>query len=177
MKMNIRFCSLLLLLGLCSCTTTEQLKNRYSANDGVKAFAEASNEISGAAWGQTTYKDAIQLAMYYCQKGGGINCKITDLDGRNFSLKPQSYVLSEESKREYNCSSITLGQAYSYLQQGHYYLDLDGDGHPCEWGAYVKSWKPQKISPLSRSQSSNCHWVNGYTRKDGTRVKGHQRCN
>jgi len=32
-------------------------------------------------------------------------------------------------------------------------------------------------SPVSRSSGSgNCHWVNGYTRKNGTHVRGHTRC-
>ena len=158
-----------------ACVTTEQLRNQYIDKSGTKAFALASNGPSGASWGQATYRDAIQLAMYYCRKGGGLNCRIVDLDGRPFQARPLGYVIGEVRKREYRCDDITLGQAYSYLQQGHYYLDLDGDGHPCEWGTIVNRWTPVPSNRVS-SSGSNCHWVKGYTRKDGTRVSGHRRC-
>ncbi len=31
-------------------------------------------------------------------------------------------------------------------------------------------------TPAAARTSGNCTWVNGYRRKDGTYVKGHQRC-
>lgn len=33
-----------------------------------------------------------------------------------------------------------------------------------------------KTTSASSSSGSNCHWVSGYTRKNGSRVRGHSRC-
>ena len=157
---------------VCGCMTVEQLRNQYSNRAGIKAFALSSNEIAGASWNQGTYKEAIQLAMFYCRNSGGIDCKIVDLDGKAFAAKPAGQSFREASERVYTCSSLSLGQAYKYLQEGHFYLDADNDGHPCEWKSYLYKWRPSS----SYSPGANCHWVSGYRRKDGTYVKGHQRC-
>ena len=54
-------------------------------------------------------------------------------------------------------------------------LDADGDGFACEFdpSTYVARRAASTFQPTS---GSNCHWVSGYTRRDGTRVRGHQRC-
>ena len=173
--MSIRSRNLLLLgsfLLLSACTTTEQLRDRYANQSGVKAFALASNGVSGAAWQQSNYRQAIQLAMYHCRRSGGADCRVVDLDGSAYKPIPSGYHFRPEAKREHVCPNLTLGQAYKYLMEGHYYLDRDGDGHPCEWGPVVSRWSPTP----AYSSGSNCHWVKGYTRKDGTRVSGHRRC-
>lgn len=75
-------------------------------------------------------------------------------------------VSETQSGIHYRCADLTAEQAQRLLAQGHRYLDLDGDGDACE---------PDSRRDYS-PRSSNCHWVNGYTRKNGTRVRGHQRC-
>lgn len=73
-------------------------------------------------------------------------------------------------------------------------LDGDGDGYACEWGAQVSSHYRQTSalvrqrarassrirarSPRAtpRVSSGRCHWVNGYTRRNGSYVRGHRRC-
>ena len=64
----------------------------------------------------------------------------------------------------YKCSDLSESTAYYLLAQGHDYLDRDGDGHPCEW------------NNTPASTRSNCHWVSGYTRSNGTYVHGYRRC-
>lgn len=71
------------------------------------------------------------------------------------------------SGKHYHCSDLTSAQAQALLAQGHNYLDLDGDGEACE---------PDARRDYATRSSGNCHWVKGYTRKDGTKVRGHQRC-
>jgi hypothetical protein len=72
--------------------------------------------------------------------------------------------------RTYSCSGLAEAEAYALLSAGHTYLDADGDGHPCEWGPR----KPLVTSAPTRS--SNCHYVSGYRRKNGSYVSGHTRC-
>jgi len=45
-----------------------------------------------------------------------------------------------------------------------------------ESGAAKSSRESSASSSSGSSGSGNCHWVNGYTRKNGTRVRGHMRC-
>jgi hypothetical protein len=70
----------------------------------------------------------------------------------------------------YRCADLTSEQAQKLLRAGHSYLDMDGDGHACEPDAR------RDYTPATHSSSGNCHWVNGYTRKNGTHVQGYQRC-
>ncbi len=70
--------------------------------------------------------------------------------------------------REYSCKELTKVQAYSLMNSGHTYLDKDSDGHPCEWGKESSFYTP--------SYKSNCHYVSGYRRKNGTYVRGYTRC-
>lgn len=74
--------------------------------------------------------------------------------------------------QQYQCSNIADSQAQALFNQGHAYLDRDGDGKPCEWkDKYLESQINQ-----STSSGTNCHSVRGYTRKNGTYVRGHTRC-
>ncbi|WP_371738919.1 excalibur calcium-binding domain-containing protein [Alcanivorax quisquiliarum] len=70
--------------------------------------------------------------------------------------------------RRYRCSELSEAEAYELLRQGHSYLDADGDGRPCEWGRNTSATRP--------SGGINCYYVGGYTRKNGTYVRGHRRC-
>lgn len=169
-----RFIAVLVCLALSGCVTTKQLKNRYDSMPSNKAFAISSNGASGSAWNQSSVESAIKLAVFHCRKGGAPDCRITDMNGRPFLLRTFGAKPVYGNKREYTCSSITMGQAYTYLQQGHDYLDADGDGYPCEWKRSIFGWSPPRVN--SYPTGSNCHWVSGYTRKDGTRVSGHKRC-
>lgn len=66
------------------------------------------------------------------------------------------------------CSNLSNAQAIELYKQGHTYLDRDGDGKPCE------QERKGVIQPIQ--QKSNCHQVSGYTRKNGTYVRGYTRC-
>ena len=168
--------------------TSQQLKNQYKMKPLNKALASGKdlygNEILGASWGFSTYNQAKKRALVECQKRG-IDCKIINVNGSPYSTSistthnNNSGVASKEynsqsqhssHRIEYTCSEISESQAYSLLRQGHTYLDKDGDGQPCEWGQ-------QKTYNPSRSYNTgNCHWVNGYHRRNGTYVKGYMRC-
>ena len=71
------------------------------------------------------------------------------------------------SGTRYRCADLTDEQAQLLLSKGHSYLDKDGDGDACE---------PDSRRDYSPRSRSGCTWVNGYTRKNGTHVRGHQRC-
>lgn len=74
----------------------------------------------------------------------------------------------------FRCSDISRSTAKTLLDMGHGYLDRDNDGDPCEPHNFPEQ-KPYTPA-VSASSASNCHWVRGYTRKNGTRVRGHTRC-
>lgn len=73
---------------------------------------------------------------------------------------------------KYACSELSESEAYSLLRSGHYYLDADGDGYPCEWGSKERIF----VQPPPTTKSSNCHHVSGYRKKNGTYVQGYTRC-
>lgn len=83
------------------------------------------------------------------------------------SYSSKKAVAGTYSGKHYRCADLTSTQAQALLAQGHSYLDLDGDGDACE---------PDARRDYSPRSSGSCHWVKGYTRKDGTKVRGHQRC-
>lgn len=67
-------------------------------------------------------------------------------------------------------------------------LDRDGDGYACDWGRNVQTAVNHRRVAVrqasaarvrrtpSYSSGGRCHWVSGYTRRNGTYVRGHQRC-
>ena len=75
-------------------------------------------------------------------------------------------------QRSYICSELSVSEANALYLAGHSYLDRDNDGLPCEPypNRYVRPATP------TRSYGSNCHYVNGYTRSNGSYVRGHTRC-
>lgn len=75
-------------------------------------------------------------------------------------------------QRSYICSELSASEANSLYLAGHSYLDRDNDGLPCE--PYPNPY----VRPVTPTQSyeSNCHYVNGYTRSNGSYVSGHTRC-
>lgn len=76
-----------------------------------------------------------------------------------------------------NCSSFSTPQeARAALEAGNTRLDADGDGQPCENGVGRMANRRAPAASRGRSSGTNCHWVSGYTRKNGTRVRGHRRC-
>jgi len=168
---------LVVLVFLQGCVTTAQLQNQYPSKPTNKAFAMASDGRSGMSWGKASIDDAINTALQFCRQSGALGCRITKINSQIAKLKPNNYfsdttIENFGHSRLFRCDDISKSRAYSLLLQGHFYLDRDGDGHPCEWEktTYRRSYAP------SYTPSSNCHWVKGYRRKDGTYVSGHRRC-
>ncbi|WP_299775932.1 excalibur calcium-binding domain-containing protein [uncultured Pseudoteredinibacter sp.] len=82
------------------------------------------------------------------------------------------------SSTKYYCQNLTASEANNLYLAGHTYLDADSDGIPCEWESSKYSsgetYSTKAYSPPS--YSGNCHYVSGYTRKNGTYVSGYTRC-
>lgn len=72
----------------------------------------------------------------------------------------------------YKCNAISQDLARALYALGHTYLDRDHDGKPCE--ANDKLLEPAVLPPTPTPSTGMC-WVNGYTRKNGTYVKGYWR--
>ncbi|MCB1397105.1 MAG: excalibur calcium-binding domain-containing protein [Rhodobacter sp.] len=96
---------------------------------------------------------------------------------------------------DWNCSdfsSAAAAQSFFVSNGGpaidRYDLDRDGDGYACEWGRTVQTHVQRRRAAAiaarnsrtrsvpSLSTGGRCHWVNGYTRRNGTYVRGHRRC-
>lgn len=69
----------------------------------------------------------------------------------------------------YKCSQLTPYLAQALFLSGHTYLDRDRDGKPCEAND-IKIETP--VTPVPTVK--RC-WVNAYTRKNGTYVRGYWR--
>lgn len=175
------------------CTTPAQIATVKDYDNAIKnkAMAVSTNGIISTAWGRNTINNAMNDAIRNCAQKGGIECKVININDAEAALYPtyttDNRVVSTTQRAmkinnsegvplQYNCSEITKSFAYALLHQGHSYLDKDGDGNPCEWGK--KSYQPQRAASTTYApkSSSNCHWVGGYTRKNGTYVRGHRRC-
>lgn len=175
-KKLISLCTIIFLYGCSSILSTASISD-YDRAIHSKAMASGTNGILGAAWGRKTVGLAIDDAISICTQNGGVDCKVVDINGfeaSNYSgYRADERVVDIKQRTpnsdltyKYRCADITKAFAYSLLANGHSYLDKDGDGSPCE---YSKSYS-------STNAKSNCHWVNGYTRKNGTYVRGHRRC-
>jgi len=99
---------------------------------------------------------------------------------KNFNsvLASASYCSKRKTCTEVNSCEEAM---YLFLECGHKELDENKNGLACERtvckGGWTKKSNAKELSNASTSSpKSNCHWVNGYTKKDGTRVRGHQRC-
>lgn len=173
--------SFLITVFLIGCATPVAKVKDYDIAIHNKALAVSINGVIGAAWGQTSIQLAIVDAINACSQQGGIECKIININGIAATTYPgyksddrvidvaqrtMSLVTSEGITVQYSCADLTKSFAFALLSQGHSYLDKDGDGIPCEYAQ--KTYKPQP--------SGNCYWVSGYTRKNGTNVRGHMRC-
>ena len=175
------FQSVLMASLLFGCATPVANVKDYDIAIHNKAFAVSINGVIGVAWGQTSVHIAIDNAINACAQQGGVECKVININGivatTNPAYKSDSRVIDISQRTmnlitregvilQYKCADLTKSFASSLLSQGHSYLDKDGDGIPCEYAK--KRYVPQL--------SGNCHWVSGYTRKNGTYVKGYKRC-
>ncbi|MGS0675122.1 DUF4189 domain-containing protein [Shewanella sp. 125m-1] len=180
MKLKI-FLSTLLTSLLSGCVTPTTNIKDYDIAVLNKAFAVSTNGVLGAAWGQLSTHVAIDLAIKACNEQGGTECKVIDINGRDansfLTYKSDNRVIDAAQRIipsvtdkgiaiQYRCSDLTRSFAFKLLSHGHSYLDKDGDGIPCEFG----------LNSYNIKSRNNCHWVNGYTRKNGSYVKGHMRC-
>lgn len=169
------FITIILIVLLQGCITTAQLTEQFPTKPINKAFAIGSDGKSGAAWGQSSVNKAINLALHYCRSTGSIGCRVVRINSVMVQNRPLDYFKTKGVKNYghsqlFRCDELTKSQAYTFLLQGHFYLDRDGDGHPCEW----EKTTYHHTAPVY--YKSNCHWVKGYHRSNGTYVKGHQRC-
>ena len=73
----------------------------------------------------------------------------------------------------FKCSAISHELAVLLYLQGHTYLDRDHDGKPCEV-TDINAEKTIYVPPTTTPSTGMC-WVNGYTRSNGTHVKGYWR--
>lgn len=170
------FLIILFTLFLNGCVSTEKLERQYPSKPMNKAFALANDGRSGMSWGQGSPAAAIDTALQACRKNGAKGCRIVKLNGFVADSKPIDYFTTGDQNyghsRVFRCNELTKSEAYSMLMQGHFYLDRDGDGHPCEW----EKTTYRIVSSPTYQPKMRCHWVKGYRRKDGTYVSGHRRC-
>jgi len=82
----VKFSSLFLVIFLSGCQAVGQgqtsLYERYSQKNGHKAYSIGTNGKAGASWNASSVAEAVELANETCRKDGGINCNVTEIDGR-----------------------------------------------------------------------------------------------
>lgn len=140
-----------------------------------------------------------QLAEVYLIQAGELRCAGQDIGpeavaSRRTYSRPFSSRYSFGSS-DLDCADFTSGaaaQAYFIANGGPASdpngLDRDGDGYACEWGRNIQSHVSRRRAaavhvsiPRTRatptySSAGRCTWVNGYYRRNGVHVRGHQRC-
>ncbi|MGR5148030.1 trypsin-like peptidase domain-containing protein [Photobacterium alginatilyticum] len=87
--MNVNFCNTGLLAAFCFSSvvnaanvSTNDLYKQYQDKPNHKAFSIGTNGSAGAAWGASTKEEAMDLAQQTCEDSGGVNCNITEVNGR-----------------------------------------------------------------------------------------------
>lgn len=131
---------------------------------------EKDNIACGKLSASTTTSDDPTTAALAAAAAMGI-----DVPGFNLPRTQASsakYAKQTAQQYQYRCADLTASQADQLYAAGHTYLDADGDGDACEPDAR-RDYTPRATTS---SSGGNCHWVDGYTRKNGSYVKGHRRC-
>lgn len=162
-------------LFLVGCATTKF--NNYAHLSDHKAIAVGSNGVIAYSSSEENKETAISQAIKRCSDKGGEVCKFIDFDGyspmaskkyRNDPrAAPVDYITNVPFSVKYTCGQLTEEMANSLYRAGHKYLDGDSDGKPCESRSSLRS---------NTRKGSNCHYVKGYKRKNGTYVSGYTRC-
>ncbi|MGF1875294.1 trypsin-like peptidase domain-containing protein [Photobacterium frigidiphilum] len=84
--------------------TAEKLYNQYKNKPDNKAYSIGTNGVAGSAWGASTKEEAIELAQQTCRKTGGLNCNVTEVNGRPLSSN-DSQVKNFRTVNNYNIVS------------------------------------------------------------------------
>lgn len=183
MKIKIRaMLSLAAALSLIGCTSTNF--SEYKDLPGHKSIAVGSNGVIAYSSSNPNVETAITTAIDKCSSIGGKDCKFIDVDGYS-PIGNKTYMYDDRAasvdyldkgsyKVRYKCEQLTKAMAQSLFHSGHTYLDGDSDGKPCEsnlWSSYYSTDTNSR-----KVKGTNCHYVRGYRRKNGTYVSGYTRC-
>ncbi|MDX1303538.1 trypsin-like peptidase domain-containing protein [Photobacterium sp.] len=84
--------------------TAEKLYNQYKNKSDNKAFSIGINGVAGTAWGASTKEEAMNLAQDTCKSSGGLNCNVTEVNGRPLSNN-DSQVKNFRTVNNYNIVS------------------------------------------------------------------------
>ncbi|MFC1502974.1 trypsin-like peptidase domain-containing protein [Pseudomonadota bacterium] len=84
--------------------TAEKLYNQYQKKPDNKAFSIGINGVAGTAWGASTKEEAMKLAQDTCKSTGGLNCNVTEVNGRPLSSN-DSQVKNFRTVNNYNIVS------------------------------------------------------------------------
>lgn len=98
-----------------------------------------------------------------------------DQEFESYTYQPSSNTFSQVA--DLDCGDFpNRAAAQAALAGGDPHgLDGDGDGKACEWGTREERTTTNSSSPIIGA-GSNCHWVSGYRRSNGTYVSGYRRC-
>ena len=80
-----------------SCTTSHDIWLKYEAGDQHRAYAIGSKGAAGAVWNYPTSDEAIESAKNLCIREGGIDCRVTHLNGKPYfatSLEESEEILA-----------------------------------------------------------------------------------
>lgn len=159
-------------------TARDAISSSYSPGQ-ITVVAHAIITDSGvnkcSAIGTGRAQDLYSKGHTYLDRNlNGVACDAPDIA---FESTPPVPVLADTGR--YSCASVSAQTAFLLYLQGHTYLDRDRDGKPCEAKDIalekpVYTPPPTYIPPTTPSTGKRC-WVNGYTKKNGTRVSGYYR--
>ncbi|WP_215641279.1 excalibur calcium-binding domain-containing protein [Vibrio alginolyticus] len=144
---------------LIGCTSTNF--SEYKDLPGHKSIAVGSNGVIAYSSSNPNVETAITTAIDKCSLYDDRAASVDYLDKASYKVR-------------YKCEQLTKAMAQSLFHSGHTYLDGDSDGKPCEsnlWSSYYSTDTNSR-----KVKGTNCHYVRGYRRKNGTYVSGYTRC-
>lgn len=96
--------------------STDDLYRQYQDKPNNKAFSIGTNGSAGAAWGAVTKEEAMDLAQKTCKDSGGINCNITEVNGRPLTssdMQVQNYETVKNYRTVNNYNIVSNGINYT----------------------------------------------------------------
>ena len=80
-----------------SCTTSHDIWLKYEVGGQHRAYAIGSKGAAGAVWNYSTSGEAVEAAKNLCLRAGGIDCRVTHLNGKPYfatSLEQSEAILA-----------------------------------------------------------------------------------
>ncbi|MGF1717106.1 trypsin-like peptidase domain-containing protein [Photobacterium chitinilyticum] len=166
--MKINFFNVGLLAAVCFSSTshaanvsTDDLYRQYQDKPNNKAFSIGTNGSAGAAWGASTKEEAMDLAQQTCNDSGGVNCNITEVNGRPLTSSDLQ-VKNYRTVNNYNIVSNGVNykpdpeeKATAFFVNNQYLLSVENIVGKCSKLSYERNGKLIDLTVIRTDKMNN----------------------